>query len=107
MASKSRSRGKSKAAEEEEVDVVSDATVHADNAVEADEQESGPIPIAKLEGSGITAGDLKKLMEAGFHTVESVAYATKKSLATVKGSLVFAFSYFVCLQYTRYQRGKG
>lgn len=38
-----------------------------------------------LQGiNGITVGDVKKLMEAGYHTVESVAYTLKKTLQTVK-----------------------
>jgi len=51
-----------------------------------DEEEVGPKPIQKLEGQGgITASDVKKLQEAGFHTVESVAYSTIKALVAVKG----------------------
>mmetsp|Transcript_2526 Transcript_2526/g.6694 ORF Transcript_2526/g.6694 Transcript_2526/m.6694 type:complete len:314 (-) Transcript_2526:109-1050(-) len=38
-----------------------------------------------LEAHGISATDVKKLLEAGFHTVSAVAYATKKSLLAVKG----------------------
>lgn len=38
-----------------------------------------------LEGGGITSADLKKLKERGFHTVESVAHATRKELAEIKG----------------------
>jgi DNA repair protein RAD51 len=38
-----------------------------------------------LEGNGITAADLKKLKERGFHTVEAVAHATRKELAEIKG----------------------
>lgn len=38
-----------------------------------------------MEGNGITSGDLKKLGEAGFHTVESVAFAPKKQLIAIKG----------------------
>ncbi|CAG0888405.1 unnamed protein product [Darwinula stevensoni] len=34
---------------------------------------------------GVTSGDVKKLMEAGFHTVESVAFAPKKALLAIKG----------------------
>jgi len=45
----------------------------------------GPQPIARLEGNGITSGDVKKLEEAGYHTVESVAYAPKKFLIAIKG----------------------
>lgn len=49
------------------------------------EEEVGPTPLTKLEGSALSAADRKKLMEAGFNTVESVAYATMKSLCAVKG----------------------
>ncbi|KAH7823927.1 DNA repair protein RAD51 [Monocercomonoides exilis] len=45
----------------------------------------GAIPITKLEGNGITAADIKKLMEQGFFTVESVAFTTKKNIMNVKG----------------------
>ena len=46
---------------------------------------NGPVPIQKLEEVGISATDVKKLIEAGYHTVESVAYTPKKQLLTVKG----------------------
>ncbi len=49
------------------------------------EELDGPTPIAKLEESGIAAGDIKKLVEAGYHTVEAVAFMTKKHLVLVKG----------------------
>lgn len=52
---------------------------------EADEEESGPMSLSKLEGQGISAADIKKLMEAGYHTVESIAFAPKKALTMVKG----------------------
>jgi DNA repair protein RAD51 len=51
----------------------------------SEQQHSGPIPLSTLEGGGITAGDLKNLAKAGFNTVESIAFATKKQLADVKG----------------------
>lgn len=82
MATKAR-RGKSKEDEDEEV-VVGDVAGDAEEAVE-DDEESGPLPITKLEGGGITTADIKKLMENGFHTVESVAYATRKTLYGIKG----------------------
>ena len=41
--------------------------------------------IERLEGPGIGPPDIKKLKEAGYHTIELVAYATKKDLATIKG----------------------
>eukprot|EP00056_Hartaetosiga_gracilis_P002160 m.51379 g.51379 ORF g.51379 m.51379 type:complete len:338 (-) comp10939_c0_seq3:218-1231(-) len=50
-----------------------------------EEEECGPLPINKLETQGISASDCKKLMDAGFHTVESVAYVPKKHLLAVKG----------------------
>ncbi|RZC32862.1 DNA repair protein RAD51 -like 1 [Asbolus verrucosus] len=53
--------------------------------VENDVDECGPQPVSKLEGNGVTAGDIKKLEEAGFHTVESVAFTPKKCLASLKG----------------------
>ncbi|KAM9917358.1 hypothetical protein OXX59_009390, partial [Metschnikowia pulcherrima] len=46
---------------------------------------AGPLLIEQLEGNGISAGDIKKLKSEGYHTVESVAYAPKKALLTVKG----------------------
>ena len=54
-------------------------------AVEEGDLESGPLPLSRLEGSGVSATDIKKLSEAGFHTVESVAYSTRKVLCGIKG----------------------
>ena len=45
----------------------------------------GPTPIKALEEKGINNGDIKKLEEAGFHTVEAVAFTPKKHLVIVKG----------------------
>lgn len=39
----------------------------------------------QLQGNGITAGDIKKLEEAGYHTVEAIAYTPKKCLTALKG----------------------
>ena len=44
--------------------------------------------IDKLIGNGISVGDIKKLQESGYHTVEQVAMATKKDLITVKEGLL-------------------
>ena len=46
---------------------------------------SGPTPINKLEMHGITAGDIKKFIDAGYHTVEAICYVPKKTLLNVKG----------------------
>jgi len=51
-----------------------------------DEEQCGPTPITKIEKScGIGNADIKKLQEAGFCTVESIAFAPRKSLLAVKG----------------------
>jgi DNA repair protein RAD51 len=54
------------------------------NAIETQEQ-FGPLCVTKLEQNGITAGDIKKLQEAGLHTIEAVAYTPKKMLIAIKG----------------------
>jgi DNA repair protein RAD51 len=51
----------------------------------AEQELDGPTPIKALEDKGINAGDIKKLEEAGFHTVEAVAFTPKKHLVNVKG----------------------
>jgi len=83
-------RGRAKEKQKEEVHEEAPAVVEqapAEQQAEVQEQEevqSGPMPISKLESTGVSAADLKKLQEAGFHTVESIAYATKKSLVQIK-----------------------
>lgn len=49
------------------------------------EISNGPLLINQLTEKGIAAGDINKLKEAGFNTVESVAFSTKKNLLNVKG----------------------
>ena len=56
------------------------------NNEEEDEGEvSGPTLIHKLEEAGINAADIKKLVDAGFQTVEGVAFTPKKNLINIKG----------------------
>ncbi len=38
-----------------------------------------------MQQSGISASDIRKLEDAGFHTIEAVAYAPKKELLNIKG----------------------
>lgn len=45
----------------------------------------GPLTVTKLAVNGITDGDIKKLQEAGLHTIEAVAYTPKKMLLAIKG----------------------
>jgi len=49
------------------------------------EENFGPQPVSKLEQCGLTSGEIKKLEENGFHTIESIAFAPKKNLLLVKG----------------------
>ena len=42
-----------------------------------------PLPLAQEHG--VAASDIKKLLEAGIHTVEGLAYASKKHLKDIKG----------------------
>ncbi|NXD32678.1 RAD51 protein, partial [Spelaeornis formosus] len=44
-----------------------------------------PLLVEKLQEAGISSSDTKKLREAGYHTVEAVAFTPKKQLCTVKG----------------------
>ena len=48
-----------------------------------DEQEYHPIEL--LQDSGINNNDIKKLVEAGFNSLESIAYTPKKNLVIIKG----------------------
>jgi len=47
------------------------------------------LALAKLsclfQSHGISASDVKKLEDAGFFTIESVAFAPKKNLLAIKG----------------------
>ena len=53
--------------------------------IEEEEKQSGPIIISKLEEFGISAADVKKLVEAGYQTVEGLTFAPKKFLLNIKG----------------------
>jgi DNA repair protein RAD51 len=45
----------------------------------------GPMPIKELESHGISANDVKKLMDSGLNTIEAVMFIPKKNLVTIKG----------------------
>ncbi|KAI8051609.1 Rad51-domain-containing protein [Syncephalis plumigaleata] len=57
---------------------------NSETAMEA-EESAGPVPISKLEEFGISASDVKKLAEAGYYTVEAIAYTPKKNILLIKG----------------------
>ncbi len=47
-------------------------------------QVSGPLLVEKLQEAGIHPQDVKKLTDAGFHTVEAVAYTPKRKRSLLK-----------------------
>lgn len=55
------------------------------SAATEDEVHHGPYLVDHLQNCGISALDLKKLKDAGFCTVEAVAYSAKKDLVNIKG----------------------
>lgn len=40
---------------------------------------------AVTQAHGFTSGEIKKLQDAGYFSIQSIAFATKKDLCTVKG----------------------
>jgi len=50
-----------------------------------DNGTDGYIHISILEKQGIAATDIKKLQDAGYHTVQGVVYALKKKLIEIRG----------------------
>ena len=56
-----------------------------DMEAEMEQEVDGPTPIKGLESEGINSGDVKKLMDGGYNTVESVCFTPKKLLTQVKG----------------------
>ena len=74
------------------------------------QQNLGPTSISKLEIAGINETDIKKLQDAGFHTIEAIAYSRKKVLLEIKGFsepkvdklLVNFYSYFFFLFFAFY-----
>lgn len=55
------------------------------NAEMEEEDTAGPMRIEKLEEFGISTGDISKLREHGFHTIEAIAFTPKKALLGIKG----------------------
>lgn len=63
------------------------AHIAQDEMQAGDEGEEAQVytPIQRLEEGGIGMADIKKLIDAGFHTIEAVAYTPKKALLNIKG----------------------
>ena len=98
QASKSKIRGRNAKTQEDDSDLeIVDASAQPPNTaptntaqqVETQQQEpqqqSGPKQLQVLEQYGIAGKYIKPLMEAGFFTVESIAYAPKKAVLATKG----------------------
>lgn len=69
----------------EKMSVTEASLATTQDTVDSENEDCGPQRVSKLEGNGITAGDIKKLEEAGYHTIESIAYTPKKCLLALKG----------------------
>ncbi|KAI4335147.1 hypothetical protein L6164_013820 [Bauhinia variegata] len=52
---------------------------------EVEEMQHGPLHVEQLQASGIASIDVKKLRDAGFCTVESVAFTPRKDILQIKG----------------------
>ncbi|KAL3694577.1 hypothetical protein R1sor_008228 [Riccia sorocarpa] len=64
------------------------AAEQEDVQIEEEDQgaaQHGPSMVDQLQACGIAATDIKKLKEAGFCTVEAVAYSPKRDLLKIKG----------------------
>ncbi|XP_074603989.1 DNA repair protein RAD51 homolog 1-like [Brevipalpus obovatus] len=62
-----------------------DESIQQIHVFEEQEEQYGPQHIRKLQGDNITANDIRTLQEAGFHTVDAIAFTPKKNLSLVKG----------------------
>lgn len=49
------------------------------------EEFDGPLNVHELVKHGIAEGDIKKLTDAGYHTVEAIVFTPRKALVLVKG----------------------
>jgi hypothetical protein len=70
MAAAAMARGSAR----EQIDVANDVQEHNEEDIVATSFKR----IEELEQHGINKNDIKKLKDAGFHTVESIAHATMR-----------------------------
>ena len=59
--------------------------IEEEDAKEEEQEEIEFHQIDSLRDHGINQNDIQKLIDAGFMSVESVFYTTKKSLCQIKG----------------------
>ncbi len=84
MEAKTRGRKSGKREREEEAPPAPVEEAQAPAAQES-ASDAGPRPVQHLEQYGIASADIKRLIESGFYTIESVAYAARKNILAVKG----------------------
>ena len=68
---------------EEEVEAEVQQSNNVNNMEEDDEKVNNPI--SALQDHGVNANDINHLKKAGYNSVESLLYTTKKMLIQVKG----------------------
>ncbi len=71
-----------------EIEAQRNEELYENQQMQEEEEEGQLVPYQTLEAlleHGIAANDIQKLNDAGFHTVESIAHATSRKLAEVKG----------------------
>ena len=66
-------------------DKVVEEVIEEEAVEQREENESEFHPIELLQDEGIQSADIKKLVEAGFNSLESVSYVPKKNLVVIKG----------------------
>ncbi|KAI9322370.1 Rad51-domain-containing protein [Dichotomocladium elegans] len=66
---------------------VNDSNSALSTGKEEDDEDDAmvPTPIEVLQQNGISLGDIKKLKEMGYNTIESIAYTSRKTLVAIKG----------------------
>jgi DNA repair protein RAD51 len=79
MQQQSKKKAKSKKQKQKE----EEEEKHVDE--EGELEFEGPMPIESLVEKGINEGDIKKLKEAGYNTIESILFTPMKTLILIKG----------------------
>ena len=68
-----------------EVAALPEKTYEQPQDMEEEEAHITAHPIEMLQEHGISATDVKKLVDGGIHTIESLAFTPKKDLLQIKG----------------------